>query len=215
MDPLDRDVFLLNVVFAALCGFLIFVPILYIYVRRKTAKPQTKTSPAVPTSANLAEPTPPEIEAQPAKTPGRNLPKPRQVTPEQRLRASYQATFVVALFALAGGLAPLLLSNIPQTSYAYTADMLPTNLRLTIVGMLLLVLGFLIKRRSLAAVIVAIVVFALNWLVDFFISVSNSMPTGILFCNGLYLLFIVAMIYGGIRGIRELKQADLNHSEKP
>lgn len=215
MSELDADMFLLTLVMLALMAFLIVAPILYIYLRRKTAKPRMTASPsAVSEVTTLTEANSQTTEVKPAAPIRSTRPKPKQATPEQRLRAAYRVTFIVGFFTLANAILPLLAWIMPETFSTYLSGAWPIYLRSGSVGALLLVLGFLIKGRSIAAVIVAIAVFTLNWLADFFISVSNSVSTGLLFCNGLYLLFIVSLIYGGIWAIKELEQSDLNPSEQ-
>lgn len=65
----------------------------------------------------------------------------------------------------------------------------------------------------LIGLMAAMVVFTLNGLADFIISITNSASTGILFCAGLYLLFILSIMYGGIRAIKELEQPALTPFE--
>lgn len=213
MDALDRDILLFYVLFAILLGILFVVPLLYIYVRRTTAKPRIKTAPAVPLTPTLPAPNPPPTELSPAKPTRPNLPQPKPVPPEKRLRAAYQITFIVGFFALANSILPIYRSIRPEAFPAYT-DVASYYLKSGIVGTLLLILGFLIRRRSLPALMAAMAIFVLNGLADFIVSVSNSVTTSILVCSGLYILFILSIMYGGIRAIHELERAALAPPEQ-
>jgi hypothetical protein len=190
-----QDTIWLSFLFLGLFAFLFGAPILYIYLRRKTAKPPIKTSPAVPVPQHPTALNPQETEASPPKPARPNLPQPKPVPPEQRLRAAYIPIFLIGLGYLANAFFPLL-----------TASQIPvSSLRVAIyavAGLLLLLLGFFVWRRSQTALVLAAIIFILSQVFDFI----SFLPTisFLIFCRGGIFLFVLLSMWNGIQAIREL-----------
>jgi hypothetical protein len=191
------DTLWLSFLFLGLLAFMIVAPFLYIYFRRKTAKPRIKTSPAVPIAQSPPVLNPPGTEISPAKPARPNLPQPKPVPPEQRLRAAYIFTFMISLGYLANAVAPLLTANQIPISY----------LRVTIygaAGLLLLLLGFFARRRSQTSLMLAAIIFIFSQVFDFI----SFPPTSsfLIFCRGGTFLFVLLAMWNGIQAIRELNE---------
>jgi hypothetical protein len=203
MDPLDRDIFVLNVVFVSLCGLFILAPILYIYIRRKTAKSRAKISPVVSSGPNPLEPNPSGIDVKPAEPSRLNLPKAKPISPEQRLKVTANVLLIL-------GAASLLNSILLFPVGLVTGEGLPTLLLLIpfirnlVVGITLLILAFFVRRRSLPALVVALAIFVVNGLLLLIEFTQAQLSNTFLICNSGLFLLTGMYLWSGLKALREL-----------
>lgn len=125
--------------------------------------------------------------------------------PAQKLKLAYGMVFFVAgLNILLGLVAALLQIEFLQS--------LGVGVGSALFGVILLALGFFVKRRSAAALIAAIVLLALDGLLGIVLAVGQGYtPTAGLVAR---VLFIIPMIQG-VGAIRALKQQPPRESQAP
>ena len=116
--------------------------------------------------------------------------------PEQQLKAAYGIIFFVAgLNIVLGAIAALF-----EVEFLYAIGIGWSSI---IFGAIFLVLGFFVKRESVAALILAIAIFALDGIVGFFLAVGQgAMPTGGIVAR---IILLIPMVQG-VGAIRTIKQ---------
>lgn len=116
--------------------------------------------------------------------------------PQSRLKAAYQITYFIAGLNLLLGVLSLLI----KSEFLQTLSYWPVSIAF---GLTFLVLGFLIQRRSSVALILAIVIFALDGLLGIYLAISGGGTPGV---GGLLVrvLLLIPMVQG-VGAIKALK----------
>jgi hypothetical protein len=121
--------------------------------------------------------------------------------PESRLKGAYGITFFVAGLNLVLGV----LATLFQIEFLQAIGI---GFFSIIFGLVFLFLGFFVKKRSLIALILAIVIFALDGILGLVFSVMAGMEPGV---TGLIArVFLIIPMVQGVPAIRVLKQRDIS-----
>jgi hypothetical protein len=175
----------------ALMGVLVGVPILYIYIRRKYAQPKLRDD-----ASTRSEPV---------------ITKRKQATPEQQVKVAVNVLFIIGGLSLLFGVLGLLMAD-ASAGVPNSRALLITNLRSIGVGIIVLILAFFARRRSLSALVLAFVVFALNSLLGLIQTARSGTSDTFLICNVGLLLLTGMYIWNGIQGLRKIQAATAKDS---